>query len=309
MLRNIRKIDGERVYNTELKGEPLRLPLLSDSEMVEMMEKSIRGGISQVGQLRYAEADNGHQLMYVDANNLYGWAMSQALPIGGFKWLDVNALLTKLGAKRTKRRRKIELTNCRIIPDKESGLSRLELLDGTVVYDPNGNVGYKFEVDLVCPPEAQDRLRDLPGAPENVLVEREWLAELQQTELDRRKHWTSDPMTKQKRSSVPKLCTTFFDKVNYVCEIENLLCYLRLGYHLMKVHRVLQYDQEKWLKPYIEFNTNLRAVAKTDFERDYYKLMNNSVFGKTMENVRKHKDIRFYHPDEMPKHDSPRLHT
>jgi len=55
---------------------------------------------------------------------------------------------------------------------------------------------------------------------------------------------------------------------------------------LKRVHRVLQFDQSPWMKPYIDFNTDKRRQATTDFERDFYKLLNNSVFGKTMENLR-----------------------
>ena len=82
------------------------------------------------------------------------------------------------------------------------------------------------------------------------------------------------------------------DKRNYIVRIRVLKEALNYGLSLKKVHRVIRFNQKAWLKPYIDMNTKLRTEAKNDFENDFFKLMNNADFGKTMENVRKHRDIK-----------------
>ena len=72
---------------------------------------------------------------------------------------------------------------------------------------------------------------------------------------------------------------------------KNLELYLSLGLRLIKIHRVLQFNEKPWLKPYIDFNTEMRKNAKNSFEKDSFKVMNNSVFGKTMENIRKRSNV------------------
>ena len=97
---------------------------------------------------------------------------------------------------------------------------------------------------------------------------------------------------KMKINGVEKLVPNLCNKKNYVIHIRAVNQAIKHGLILKKVHPVIEFDQSEWLKPYINFNTQLRTKAKNDFEKDFFKLMNNYVFGKTMENIRKHKDIK-----------------
>ena len=227
-----------------LKTTGRKLQLLHDYDMLMMFERGIRGGITHISK-RYAEANNKYMknynpekkssfIQYLDANNLYGWAMSQNLPTHGFKWM-----------------KDITLENVNEILDKTN-----HSMSNTV------KEGYIFEVDLEYPPHLWETHNDYPLAPEIMKV-----------------------------NGVEKLICHFKTRKNYVIHYRTLRQCLELGMKITAVHRGISFYQSPWMEPYIRKNTELRKCASNNFEKDFFKLMNNSVFGKTIENIRKRQNI------------------
>ena len=246
-------------WDAMLKMTDIKLELMTDIDMFQFIEKGLRGGISYIAN-RYGKANNKYMkdynkdkpskyIMYLDANNLYGWAMSQYLPTGGFKWLKQN---------------------------------KIDNLDLGKYYEQSKK-GLILEVDLEYPNELHDIHNDYPLAPEKVKVTENMLSNYCKKIADKYNISTG---------LVHKLIPTLSKKEKYVLHYKNLQLYINLGLKVSKVHRVLEFDQSPWLKQYIDYNTEKRKNAKNDFEKDFFKLMNNSVFGKTMENIRKRVDVR-----------------
>ena len=197
-----------------------------------MMEKGIRGGVSTISN-GYGKSNNRYMdnkydankltkyITYLDANNLYGWAMSKPLPTHGFKWMEPSKL--------------------------EDWRNHLCIL----------------EDDLEYPKRLNHWHNDYPLAPERIKV-----------------------------NKVKRLIPNLGGKEKYVLHYENLKQYESLRLKIKKIHRGIKFKESRWLEKYIALNTKLRTAAANEFEKDFFKLMNNSVFGKTMENIRNRVDIQ-----------------
>ncbi|XP_060554029.1 uncharacterized protein LOC132715073 [Ruditapes philippinarum] len=260
-------------WSALLKKTEVQLELLTDIDKILMVEAGIRGGLSQISN-RYKKANNPYleeydtskpltYLQYLDANNLYGWAMVQPLPISDFNFME-----------------KEEIGNFDVMSIPETG-----------------DFGYILEVSLHYPHRLHDLHNCLPLAPEQKVISNEQLSPYAQ-QLLRKVYGLNDADPLPTRGQEGKLLATLEDKNKYILHYRNLQLYLLLGMELKAVHRILKFRQEAWMKPYIDFNTEMRKKATSNFQKNFYKLMNVSVFGKTMENVRRHKNIELVHTEE-----------
>ena len=202
-------------WDTKLKMSNIKLELMTDIDMFQLIEKGMCGGVSYFAN-RYGNANNKYMreydekvpsmYMYLDANNLYGWVMSQYLPTGNFKWMT----------------------------DKEISKTNLGR------YELDSKEGLILEVDLEYPKELYDLHNDYPIAPEKVKVSNDMLPAY------------CKKITKKYNIStglVRKFIPTLRDKKEYVLHYRNLQLYLDLGLKTKKIHRVLKFDQSPWLKP------------------------------------------------------------
>ncbi|XP_055309888.1 uncharacterized protein LOC129573423, partial [Sitodiplosis mosellana] len=234
-------------WDCMLKYTRAEIELFTDIDQLMFAERGLRGGICQCSH-RYAKANHkfmvddydtekpSNYLMYFDVNNLYGWAMSQPLPISNYSWYENNDELNDTDGIECK---------IRNTPD-------------------DADFGYFLEVDLEYPSELHNLHNDYPFCAEHMEV-----GDCKET----------------------KLVLTLRNKTNYVIHFRMLKLALKHGLKLAKVHRILEFKQSKWLNDYIALNTKERAKSKTEFEKNLYKLINNAIYGKSMENVRNRQNV------------------
>lgn len=257
-------------WDAMLNKTQVEIDLLKDQDMLCMFMEGIRGGLSCIMQ-RYVKAKNKYLskknlsndeytnsynssnsqfLVPVDANNLYGFAMSQKLPLRNFEWCNQKELHDLFSN----------------LPSNDS------------------DIGYTLKVDLDYPQELHDLHNDYPFFPIHQEIKYNNLSQYQKKLLGENK-------TKNYKSQ--KLITSLDDRKGLICDYRTLKQAMHHGLKLIKIHCAIKYEQKAWLKEYIELNTELRQQSTSELEKDFYKLMNNAVYGKTIENVLKRQDIKF----------------
>ena len=239
-----------------------KIDLLQDIDMVRMFERGIRGGLTFVNkhqvEARIPELGNNQDgnvhLTYIDQNNLYGSSLCRPLPHSEFSWLDEEELK--------------HFSDSQHILDLED----------------EGEWGYLFEVDLVYPRELHTSTADFPLAPESGIIEKDMFSPFMKSYYTALCHDRGN--TSYKYHPTRKLLLTQYDKEQYVCHYSILKFYLKMGMVLTRVRSAIRFRQKRFVEPYIKYNSDRRACALNAFEKDFYKLKNNSFFGKTMEDVR-----------------------
>ena len=197
-----------------LKNTSIELELLTDYDMLLTVEEGIRGGIchsihrqakaNNKYMKNYDESKESSYIQYLDANNLYGWAL---LPVNDFKWIEDTSKINEEFIKN---------------------------------YDENNDKAYILEVDIKYPKKLHDIHSDLPFLPKRMKIDK-----------------------------CKKLVCNLLNKKKYVVHIKSLKQALNHRLKFKKVHRIIEFNQKAWLKPYIDMNTELRKVAGNDFEKNF----------------------------------------
>jgi len=245
-------------WDAMLKMTQVKIELISDVDMYTMVEDNIRGGVCTINHRHF------------EANNKYLTDYQPEEPSSYIKYVDANNLY---GASMSK---PLPTGNYQLLTEDE--ISKLDIMK----LDPDGDTCYILEVDLEYPAEIHDYHTDYPLA-----VERKTIQENQISDFNKK----CLKYVKDKFHASTKLCPDLTDKTEYVISLRNLQLCISQGLILKKIHRVLTADQRCFLKEYIDFNSKKRQESKSKFKSDFFKLCNNAIYGKFIENIRKRTNV------------------
>ena len=237
-----------------------KLDFLTKVDQYLFLNKAMQGGLSMVAK-HHSKANHPSLtdynsscpcrfLMFLDVNNLYGKAMMDCLPVGGFRWMSREELMVEFICG---------------LPDE-------------------GEFGCFIDCTLVYPSALHDVHDDYPLAPMKWKVSYEDLSPHAKKMCDH--HRLKHTLNKE------KLLTTFEMKRHYVLHYRNLKLYSSLGLIISEVHRGLVFRQALVMRDYVQFNSLCHSQAQNDFDVDFYKLLSNSLFGKTIENPEKRTKVK-----------------
>lgn len=247
-------------YDCMLKISKVELEYLKDYDMILFIEKGIRGGLSQASK-RYAKANNP----YMGAK-LYDKNTSESYIV----YFDINNLYG-FAMRNLLPVSNFEWVHEDYFPEIEQFILNRScksiVTDGidNLDYCNGDQYGYILEVDLSYPENLFESHKDLPLLPHKYIPD---------------------------NSKYHKLIVSLLDRQNYVIHYTLLIQCLNLGMKLTRIHRILKFKQSHWLKEYVDLNTSMRVKAKTTFERDLYKNMVNVIYGKSIQDIRKHRNIK-----------------
>ena len=245
-------------WDAMLKMTKVEIELISDLDQYTFVEDGLRGGVCTINHRHFA------------ANNPYLNSFDGTKPTSFLHYVDANNLY---GASMSK---PLPTGNFRWLEKKQ--IDKLDICN----LDADGDTCYVLEVDLNYPPEIHDRHNDYPLAVERKAVQENQLSNFNRHFLEKN--------GKKFLSSV-KLCPDLTNKRNYTLSLRNLQLCISQGLQLVTIHRVLAADQSPFLKPYIDFNSRKRLESKTKFSSDLFKLCNNAIYGKCIEDIRKRTNV------------------
>ncbi|XP_075256665.1 uncharacterized protein LOC142349135 [Convolutriloba macropyga] len=250
-------------WDAMLKTTKVKFYLLSDIDMLLFCEKAIRGGLNGIGEKRYMKANNKYLHDFDEGKpSTYGLFMDVVNLYGG--------------------------TMMKKLPTGGFEWSDISLDKITQTSDES-DVGYFVMVDLNYPSSLHDCPNDFPLAAEKLKIDAEMLSQYQ-VELG------------NKTSHIPKLLETLQPKQNYACHYSVLKFYCQQELQVTRLHKTLKFNQSDFMKCYIQQNTKLRQQPDiSTFEKNFFKLLNNSCFGKTMENLRCRYKMVFIENEEKAK--------